>query len=349
MENIFGIFTMDIKKEYQDDFYKEILISNNLRCQIVLVILCILMVPYIIIGFSKPNTDYYLSMFAFVLEIIGLFSLFIYKNKRYVCVIHISIIVLCLIWSQYVNYYNEKYMGDFTPYLIGLLGLSSMAYLKPKYSIILFAINHLIFLMLSTTLINDNSILLNISVNATIGAIFACIVAILNYRYRLNSFLNKKLIEELNFANQKLEESVRRDVGTGIRNRLSFNEKLEAEWKSVKHSRGYLSLIMLDIDFFKQYNDTYGHSTGDICLKDVAQCISNAIRTNDFVGRYGGEEFVVLLPHKGRKDGTSILTISLGVASIVPNNENTSIQLIECADSALYDAKARGRNKVMAY
>lgn len=373
--NIKKILGTDIPKDYQHDFYKEILRINNWRCQIVLITLSILSIPDIILWSSKPSTVYYLSILVFVLEIIGLVSLFLFKNKRYVGTIHISIIVICLAWSQIVNFFGYKYKGDIVPYIIGLLGLCAFAYLKPKHSLILFGIQHLSFLILNAILINDNSFLLDVSANATVAAIFACIVAMLNYRSKLNSYLNKKLIDELNLANAKLKEYVHIDAGTGIKNRLAFDQKLEAEWASAKRSKEFISLIILDVDFFKQYNDTYGHSKGDICLRDVAQCISrNTIQSTDFAARFGGEEFVVLLPHtdkdaavfaaekikkeiemlniphEGRQDGILFVTLSLGVSCIVPDDiETSSIQLIEHADNALYAAKKSGRNKVMSY
>lgn len=372
--NICKVSEMDIKKEYKDDFYKEIIHTNNLRCKIVLISLCVIDIIWMILNFSDINIDYYLSLLMFILEIVGIFTLFFAKNKRYIGAIHLSIIAMCLIWAQYVNFSNYTYTGNFIPYLIALLGLASIACLKPKHSIILFAANQLVFLIINSILIKDSSTLVNVCLNSTIGAIFACIFSIFNFKSKLHLFLNKKLVAELNLANEKLKEYVHKDVGTGINNKLAFNEKLKEEWENAKQLRESISLIMLDIDFFKKYNDTYGHSKGDTCLMDVAQCISkNTTQATGFAGRYGGEEFVVILsrtdkdeamlvaekirkavealniPHKGRTDGKLNLTVSMGLAAMVPDNENTSKQLIEYADSALYAAKAKGRNKVEAF
>lgn len=371
---IWKALEVGIKKEYKDDFYKEIIHTNNFRCIIVLMLLCIIDIIWMILNFSNINTDYYLSLLMFILEVAGILALFFAKNKRYIGAIHLSIIAMCLIWAQYVNFSNYEYTGNFIPYLIALLGLASIACLKPKHSIILFSVNQLVFLIINSILIKDIPTLVNVCLNSTIGVIFACIFSIFNFKSKLRLFLNKKLVVELNLANEKLKEYVHKDVGTGINNKLAFNEKLEEEWEKAKQLRESISLIMLDIDFFKKYNDTYGHSKGDTCLMEVAQCISrNTTQATGFAGRYGGEEFVVILshtdkdeamlvaekireavdilniPHKGRTDGKLNVTVSMGLAAMVPDKKDTSNQLIEYADRALYAAKAKGRNKVEAF
>jgi len=157
---------------------------------------------------------------------------------------------------------------------------------------------------------------------------------------------------------------------TGIHNRRYFDEVLSVEWKRAKREKSYLSLIMLDIDFFKKYNDSYGHQTGDESLIKVAKAISESLRRPaDMVARYGGEEFVVVLPNVKQEDAVKLseqirdkiegleiehklssinkfLTMSLGVASIVPNTDSSPEELLKKADKALYNAKIRGRNCV---
>lgn len=175
-------------------------------------------------------------------------------------------------------------------------------------------------------------------------------------------------------AQKQLEEHLRtlsmRDGLTGINNRRSFDEGFEKEWRRGLRHLKPLSLIMLDIDFFKRYNDTYGHQAGDICLKRVAECLATSVqRAGDLVARYGGEEFVVLLPETlsghaeqvaeqirqnvlqlavphDTSEAAKVVTISLGVAGLVPQAGQSSEQLLKLADQALYAAKASGRNRV---
>jgi diguanylate cyclase (GGDEF)-like protein/PAS domain S-box-containing protein len=182
-------------------------------------------------------------------------------------------------------------------------------------------------------------------------------------------------ILKLEIAQRKeAEELLRRlsslDGLTDIPNRRYFDEYLEREWQRAERNSSPLSLIMTDIDYFKAYNDTYGHQGGDDCLKKVAIALKNTLkRPGDFVGRYGGEEFAVILPETDtegalvvaealRKSVESLniehvnssiskyVTISLGVAIIIPTTGTTPAILVNFADQALYDAKQQGRNRV---
>jgi len=184
----------------------------------------------------------------------------------------------------------------------------------------------------------------------------------------------RKLLEvtrQLEVAVQKLNLLSSLDGLTGIANRRRFDEYMEAEWRRGRRHFKPLSLIMADIDFFKAYNDTYGHQAGDECLKAVANTIQSTLRRpEDLLCRYGGEEFAVVLPgtqkngavflaeticsvvekmailHSGSKVSDHV-TVSLGVATILPTKELSPADLISAADGALYSAKSQGRNRVM--
>ena len=183
----------------------------------------------------------------------------------------------------------------------------------------------------------------------------------------------KKLVEitkELKEANEHLKRLSSLDGLTGVANRRSFDERIELEWARSIRNLKPLALIMIDIDYFKPYNDRYGHQAGDDCLKKVASLITSSIhRTLDLAVRYGGEEFAVLLPdtdmegamgiaekiraavegmqieHSGSKNN-NFVTISLGVASKIPGRMEKSDLFIEAADKAMYIAKKEGRNRV---
>lgn len=184
--------------------------------------------------------------------------------------------------------------------------------------------------------------------------------------------------ENLLLRNQ-LEEQLKQlsniDGLTGIKNRRALNEALENEWRRslrIKESTNQekkIAIAMLDIDFFKKYNDRYGHLQGDECLKAVANILKNsAQRAGDCVGRFGGEEFLALLPDLSLTDALDwaqnvqsqiqalsipheesihkVITVSIGVVSLCPSKTNNVLDLIRLADEALYRAKARGRNCV---
>lgn len=161
------------------------------------------------------------------------------------------------------------------------------------------------------------------------------------------------------------------DALTDIPNRRRYDESLASEWARAKRDRTPLSLIMIDIDHFKEYNDYYGHGAGDVCLQRVAtELVEGVVRPGDLVARYGGEEFVVILPDTDKDaagqiaerlrerieklnlahaySGTkSVITISAGVATQTELGECLSSRMLhDSADKALYMAKAGGRNRV---
>jgi len=176
--------------------------------------------------------------------------------------------------------------------------------------------------------------------------------------------------EELEALNEELQRLTLVDGLTGIANRRYFDEYLEREWRTGQRQQKSMSLIMADIDFFKLYNDTYGHQSGDDCLKVIARVLKgNSKRTTDLAARYGGEEFAVVLPDtdcigamivaeeirqcvedlqiENRETPIGRVTISLGVAFLTPSQGESSATLVSLADKALYQAKHAGRNRVV--
>ncbi|MCF5879208.1 GGDEF domain-containing protein [Aeromonas veronii] len=166
---------------------------------------------------------------------------------------------------------------------------------------------------------------------------------------------------------RQLDQLAKQDPLTGVANRRHFNIELDRALAHSQESGAPLSLILIDVDYFKRFNDHYGHQVGDMCLKEVAQALNRAVRTpSDLVARYGGEEFVLLLPNTDRQAAASVaqrlqdglaslqlehlasdvapwVTVSQGIASTV-SGEGAS-QLLERADQALYRAKESGRNQ----
>jgi diguanylate cyclase (GGDEF)-like protein len=179
----------------------------------------------------------------------------------------------------------------------------------------------------------------------------------------------KRSEQQLREAYRSVEAMAMADGLTGVANRRRFDQYLSAEWRRGTRDGKPLSLLMLDVDLFKAYNDTYGHQHGDSCLKQVAEaCLDVVSRPGDLVARFGGEEFVVALPntesegalqvaneictslrsrrlpHTGSPFG--IITISVGCATLVPQADMHVPELIALADHALYTAKHNGRNQV---
>ncbi|WP_254031050.1 diguanylate cyclase domain-containing protein [Planktothrix agardhii] len=180
-----------------------------------------------------------------------------------------------------------------------------------------------------------------------------------------------ELHQQLQLANQQLQNLAMVDKLTQIANRRCFDEILNQEWHRLVREKRLLSLLLCDIDYFKQYNDTYGHSQGDICLQQVAQALQQGVqRSIDLVARYGGEEFVVILPHTDQEGALEVakkiqdvleqfnlphrssnvadrVTMSIGICTLIPTVERFPLDLINEADHSLYQAKTQGRNRAV--
>ncbi len=179
--------------------------------------------------------------------------------------------------------------------------------------------------------------------------------------------------KKLEAANRELQRLVTIDGLTQIANRRRFEEYCTQEWQRMAREQLPLSLILCDVDFFKSYNDTYGHQAGDRCLQEIAKAIQNTIkRPADLAARYGGEEFAVILPatvaegaiflaeticsvvrtlaipHR-KSQVSSYVTLSIGVATEIPQPNSDFQTIIAVADRALYEAKTTGRDRVKPY
>ena len=184
----------------------------------------------------------------------------------------------------------------------------------------------------------------------------------------LRDITQQRLLEE------KLEALARTDGLTGLANRRAFDEALEAGWLRAQRSRAPFSLLLIDVDHFKRFNDRYGHQVGDDCLRAVSSTIRlNVPAPGDLAARYGGEEIAVILngaeqctavelartmrlsiaelaiPHVSNLEGHGFVTVSIGVATAIPQaggSDQLPVGLLQAADTALYKAKSKGRDRV---
>ena len=177
---------------------------------------------------------------------------------------------------------------------------------------------------------------------------------------------------ELLAANDRLTVMASHDMLSGLANRRGFQSRLDFEWFKTQQTGEQLSLLMIDVDHFKLFNDTYGHLEGDTCLSRLGEVLAGiANQSRGFAARYGGEEFSLLLPGTDTQAAIKIgetvrasvqalalphatssyqtVTVSVGVASTSPNETQQPMDLIEAADAALYAAKHRGRNAVVEH
>ena len=192
-------------------------------------------------------------------------------------------------------------------------------------------------------------------------------------KFSRQDYLNNKLLsleaERLTLLSEELKLLSTTDSLTGLANRRHFEHCFESEWSRALRTKEPVFLLMIDIDYFKNYNDYYGHQAGDNCLKHVSDVLTTfAQRSGELASRYGGEEFLVLLPRLNLDQGLVVakklcntieelniphagidlghLTVSVGVAAVVPELEDDMSDLIRASDTALYRAKNTGRNRV---
>ncbi|MBF0265665.1 MAG: GGDEF domain-containing protein [Gammaproteobacteria bacterium] len=222
-----------------------------------------------------------------------------------------------------------------------------------------FALVNIISVTVDSILYEWHKNVIQVSVIAAIGSFFVILLGL---------FTSKQIRNLVRAISESLHDPL-----TGMWNRRYFDERLHEEWKRAIRSNFSISIIYLDIDYFKQYNDHYGHNLGDQCLKSVATCIKeNILRSGEITARIGGEEFAIVLPSSDEKSAlavaekvrskieklaiphhkslvSQVVTISLGVATTIPQKGDLSEQLVENADKALYQSKENGRNQVTIY
>ena len=180
----------------------------------------------------------------------------------------------------------------------------------------------------------------------------------------------RKIQKQLEDLNKKLKYISENDGLTKIPNRRKLDEVIEKIWDAAKKENNSLSIIIFDIDYFKQYNDNYGHTEGDNCLLCISRALTSSLKSDYFAARYGGDEFVILLPNTsldeaiifgenfrkivenlklshGFSKSSNFVTVTLGASTIIPNDKFKIIEFIKKADDALYEAKTKGKNQIL--
>ena len=263
-------------------------------------------------------------------------------------------------------------------WFVGYSALSVSAYSMNLKAVLALCLPLLSMLFVSIILVGTQLHLL------TAGALtFWCIMVAITMRPVNHSMikaikLNYELaieIEKRTLVETQLRELSIRDGLTGLFNRRHFDDTYEKELKRAQRNQGELSIALIDIDCFKQFNDTYGHQEGDDCLRKVCNAISQAVkRPTDLVARYGGEEFVVLLPNTNGEQTLQLVeqmrnsvlalaipheqsavaqtprvSVSIGIATLGTDANPDNIDLLKLADKALYQAKNSGRNQTVVF
>ncbi len=259
------------------------------------------------------------------------------------------------------------------PYLTGVLVTGCFLFQNARRSILFYTVGAFCFIFSALHFCPEFHIVLSSFVSVTLATLLAFVISRIVFRMRLESFRDAQNIAGQRRVMQESVEYLQKlsylDPLTGIANRRFLETSLSKEWKLESRSRQPLSVIMIDIDWFKLYNDTYGHIPGDDCLRQVASALESAVRRpSDLVSRYGGEEFCILLPMTEREGAiftakrmmkavrelkilhrTSLIgqvTVSMGIATRQPHHTEHYDSLVQSADKALYHAKITGKNRI---
>ena len=353
--------------ELKEQFYQLQLKNSISRIRILgILFICIRLIEIPISGIVSLD---YALLAIFILYNLSAYY-FSHKNNSYrllwaICYLFVFFYSIIIFWGMVAT-------QTYTDAPMHILPLLSIIILLPDFQPKIF-ISFLIipYTVLATVIMYFKELFDNFSDNIFFMInmfLIIIVIKILLYNSDVHKFIYTSKINELN---KKLEGLSTTDELTKLNNRRSFSEYIEIIWK--QHHRLHLpvTLLMVDVDYFKKYNDSLGHLEGDKALIAIAQCLKNHIkRETDFVARFGGEEFVCLLPfvakdeavnfaetlvenvenmqiHHPMSEHSKYVTISVGMASIVPDDNNSYTQLLDEADKALYTAKELGRNRVV--
>ncbi len=331
---------------------------------------------------AAPNLYYvgmYLAMLVAMLAFLLVFIRMtnnVSEHRTGIQIVKILFTGFILCWCAGISLLDQMSSGQIMVYVVAVIAVAVTPLLEPVVLFLIYLFVHVAFLVPLIYFQPDAEIPFGMVTNSTTFVMVSWAISYMRYKKQVMAFNNEKMIQEKNIelarinaelkqANQKLERISRIDGLTGIHNRAMFDLTIQAEWDRCRRQLRPLSLLMIDIDYFKAYNDHYGHQAGDRCIQRVAQVLSaRTKRASDSAARYGGEEFAVILPYIEREEANAIaeqmrsgvedlaiphayslvsdyLTISLGVYTAAPSDCLTVEAFIKCADDALYRAKTR--------
>jgi diguanylate cyclase (GGDEF)-like protein len=354
-----------LEKEFRDDFVEQSLIRGRISALLALGMILALSFIDLLFG-AAPGTKLLnilrLGVLCPVIAVIVAATMHGALRKHYTLVASIGISLVGLV-VEYMSMVAANAGASYVLAGVALVVLAACLFLGLLFyiAVALSAMLVLAYLVMGFAMdMPSNQVLYSTAILATAAVIGALSAYNLEYALR-TSYLETRILNEL----------AERDGLTGLYNRRIFDDFIRRVWRQARREDIVLQIIFVDIDYFKIYNDLYGHQAGDDCLRKAAECIARATkRPFDFCARYGGEEFVLVLygpprdyartvpeqirrdvialgiPHEG-SEIENLVTVSVGVAVTQPGRGRSLAGAIQTADEALYEAKQNGRNRVL--
>ncbi len=395
--------TAEINKGAKQEFYRELADSNILRGKIIsnlLIFIELIIITASIIKdpaevFIAPKLYYHIMYVVFIISTtialitICLISKYENYSVKVAMVTTYVFLIFIIVWNMFITLMDQRSSGSLLSYFTTIIAASVIIYIKPKVLVIAFSSIQISFMILLPFFLPEGESPFAEYVNSTIAVTVSIFLGYILYQNKANSFAQRKIIEQkneqLNHLNERLKETNKTleylsqtDGLTGIYNRRMFDKLSKNYWIKCKLNNVSLTVIMMDIDHFKEYNDNFGHQAGDECLVKLVYSLTKTLKdfngTKDsMLARFGGEEFILmtcglseeialrlaesirekvenLKIRREFKDVADHITLSLGVYTGMPSDETYLLQdYIGNADKALYCAKNDGRNITRVY
>lgn len=295
-------------------------------------------------------------------------------ERRAQLIIHLSFAYSFFIalWSTTITVLDQRGGDSIVVYVITVVTVAIFVYMRPWQVLVLFGVNHAVLLCFFTTFQEGPTNNRGVYINTTVLCVLAICMSLYRYYTKTEDYLNKATItrqnEKIRQINEQLRHMTLTDTLTGLNNRRFFDDVLAEQWRNSRS----VALLMLDIDNFKRYNDVNGHQAGDRCLQALADVMREQTTPADYLMRYGGEEFTILLVEEAPQRAMAVAdSIRQGMATLALENHGTlgdgrvtvsigvyvgepsdavSLQVgLGLADKALYEAKRMGKNRVVLY
>jgi len=360
-----------IPNEYKREFIDTVCRENFLR-MLVIAALLVVAEPFIAIFTETPGKiSFYLALWIALFNLIFLPVLYFFqKNVKQVPIFWLMLVQTTFLTGILTGGISLSLSDQPTPaaistYFLAVFTISAFITMPPLISAVLLLASNLVFMLLLPQFQTSSEMITILNINTLSMTAVAWSLNQMASHAKVNSFINEKIIIEnsieLEKKNTELNDLTMRDSMTNLLNHKNSLRRLKEEVDRSKRIDYPLSVAMLDLDNFKLVNDTYGHQTGDEVLIRVAQILSESCRTTDAVGRYGGEEFIIIMPDTNDRDAALLLgriktcieetsfkdgihiTLSCGISEL--NGESVH-GILKSSDIMLYEAKKKGKNRV---